>query len=97
MRAADVLLDLDDEQCALSTDIALTRVRLREARGPVPTLLQADGVVTVPAVGDGSPEDQGARELATLRELVQRRAAAGGPLPPGNCGVEIEPVSGRRG
>jgi NTE family protein len=97
MRAADVLLDLDEEQCALSTDIALTRVRLREARGPVPTLLQADDVVTVPAVGDGSSEDRGAEELATLRDLVQRRADAGGPLPPGHCDVEIERVSGRRG
>lgn len=81
MRAADVLLDLDDHQCALSADIARTRMRLRLARGPIPGLLQSDAA-------DGAPDpDAEAHELAHLAELVTTREAAGAPLPPGGCGL----------
>ncbi len=82
MRAADVLLDLDEEQCALSAEIARTRVRLRESRGPIPGLLQRD-----PALGVAQPVREGA-ELATLATLVARRREAGAPLPPGACGLD---------
>ena len=82
MRAADVLLDLDDEQCALSLEIACTRMRLRSARGPIPGLLQSDAE-------DGAPDAEAeARELVTLEKLVGERRAAGAPLPPGSCGLE---------
>ena len=81
MRAADVLLDLDDEQCALSVEIARTRMRLRTARGPIPGLLQPDAADT------GPDPDAEAHELARLEELVTARRAAGAPLPPGGCGI----------
>jgi Predicted esterase of the alpha-beta hydrolase superfamily len=81
MRAADVLLDLDDDQCALSADIARTRMRLRLARGPIPGLLQSDA-----ADGAADPEAE-AHELAGLGALVGARRAAGAPLPPGGCGL----------
>ena len=82
MRAADVLLDLDDEQCALSLEIACTRMRLRSARGPIPGLLQSDAE-------DGAPDAEAeADELATLEKLVGERRAAGAPLPPGSCGLD---------
>lgn len=81
MRAADVLLDLDAEQCALSLDIARTRMRLRAARGPIPGLLQADAAV---ALADPDAE---ARELIALESLVSARRDAGAPLPPGSCGL----------
>lgn len=80
MRAADVLLGLDEDSCALSTEIARCRMRLREARGPVAGLLQ-DG-----DAGQPDPVAE-ARELAVLGDLVARRRASGAPLPPGECGL----------
>lgn len=80
MRAADVLLGLDAEQSALSVEIARTRVRLRETRGAIPSLLQ--GAIVAP---EALPDAE-ARELATLGELIERRRASGAPLPPGPCG-----------
>ncbi|MGZ4675666.1 MAG: patatin-like phospholipase family protein [Acidimicrobiia bacterium] len=82
MRAADVLLDLDEDQCALSAEIARTRIRLRTARGPVPGLLQTDGPGSEP-----DPEAE-AEALAHLGELVARRRSSGAPLPPGPCGLD---------
>src|SRR6185503_19234131 len=80
MRAADVILELDDDE-ALSAEIARARMRLRAAKGPVPTLLQAE----LPDMGTpGDPE----KEQATLVELVERRRASGAPMPPGPCGTE---------
>lgn len=82
MRAADVLLDLDDHLCALSADIARTRMKLRLARGPIPGLLQSDAA-------DGAPDPAAeAHELAALDTLVDARRAAGAPLPPGGCGLD---------
>lgn len=81
MRAADVLLDLDEEQCALSSEIARTRMRLRASRGVVPGLLQSDSPALEP---DPAME---AVEVAALEELVARRRASGAPLPPGPCGL----------
>jgi predicted acylesterase/phospholipase RssA len=87
MRAADVLLDLDEEQCELSAEIARTRVRLREAEGPVLALLAATDVPVLP------PEEMAAtvaRERTRLADLVARRQESGAPLPPGDCGVETD-------
>lgn len=82
MRAADVLLGLGDEQAALSAEIARTRVRIREAEGPIA------GLLPPPA---GEPDDP-TRTASTIAEaraqlavLVARRRAAGAPLPPGDC------------
>jgi len=85
MRAADVLLDLEEDVSALSAEIARCRVRLRRARGVVPGLLQ-DGD------GTGPDPDAEARELVVLDELVDRRRACGAPLPPGDCGVGASPA-----
>ena len=80
MRAADVILELDDED-ALSAEIARARMRLRAAKGPVPGLLQAE----LPDMG--TPGDV-EKEQATLAELVARRRASGAPMPPGPCGTD---------
>lgn len=82
MRAADVLLDLDPDQCAISTEIARARMEIRAARGTVPGLLQtaAERTAIDPAA------ESAAR--ARLEALVEQRRAAGAPLPPGRCGVE---------
>jgi hypothetical protein len=85
MRAADVLLDLDEEESRLSAEIARTRMRLRAARGPVPGLLQEE----LPDMGP-VPDDVAA-EHAKLSELVERRRASGAPMPPGPCGTDPEP------
>jgi NTE family protein len=82
MRAADVILELDDED-ALSAEIARARMRLRAAKGPVPGLLQAE----LPDMG--TPGDV-EKEQATLAELVARRRASGAPMPPGPCGTDEE-------
>ena len=82
MRAADVLLELDEEESELSAEIARTRMRLRAARGPVPGLLQEE----LPDMGP-VPDDV-ATEHARLCELVERRRASGAPMPPGPCGTD---------
>ncbi len=93
MRAADVLLDLEAEVCALSADIARCRVRIRRARGAVAGLLQDGGETEPDPVAE-------ARELAELAALVERRRACGAPLPPGMCGVRAlrppEPATDRK-
>ncbi len=81
MRAADVLLDLDPEQCDLSAEIARTRMRLRAARGPVAGLLEGADAATGP---DTAAE---AQELATLAGLLEARLRSGAPLAPGDCGL----------
>ncbi len=81
MRAADVLLDLDEDQCALSAEIARTRMRLRATRGAVPGLLAPDLAAVL-----ADPEAE-QRELATLARLVEQRVSAGAPLAPGGCGL----------
>ena len=84
MRAADVILELDDEEAQLSAEIARARMRLRAAKGPVPGLLQEElpdmGAVTADA----------AKERDTLRKLVEFRRASGAPMPPGSCGTDVE-------
>ena len=79
MRAADVLLDLDAEQCALSTEIARTRVEIRAARGMAAGLLQAASSAAEP---DAAME---AAARARLADLVHQRRETGAPLPPGEC------------
>lgn len=81
MRAADVLLDLDEAQCALSAEIARTRVRIRIARGAVPGLLEVEAPAREPQ------PDVEAAELAQLAVLLDARRDAGAPLPPGDCGL----------
>jgi predicted acylesterase/phospholipase RssA len=81
MRAADVILELDDDEQELSAEIARTRMRLRAAKGPVPGLLQEELQDMGPLTAD--VED----EHATLCELVERRRASGAPMPPGTCGI----------
>jgi NTE family protein len=81
MRAADVLLDLDDDQRALSAEIVRCRMRLRLARGPVSGLLQEDQPFEPDPVAE-------ARELVLLDQLVHRRRVSGAPLPPGAFGLD---------
>jgi hypothetical protein len=82
MRAADVLLDLGPEAAALSGEIARARMRIRAAEGHVL------GFLTDPPSEPLDPV-QSAEVVATecehLASLVDRRRAAGAPLPPGNC------------
>jgi predicted acylesterase/phospholipase RssA len=82
MRAADVLLDLDDDIRELSTEIARSRMRLRLTRGPIAGLLQ-QGI----AEGVDDPEAE-AVELKVLAELVGRRRESGAPMPPGASGLD---------
>src|SRR4051794_4517894 len=82
MRAADVILELDDED-SLSAEIARARMRLRAAKGVVPGLLEAE----LPDMG--TPGDV-EKEQAVLAELVVRRRASGAPMPPGSCGTVEE-------
>jgi NTE family protein len=82
MHAADVLLGLDGEQRALTTEIATTRMEIRTARGPVPGLLQGAAERTV---ADPVAE---ARARGRLEALVEARRASGAPLPPGPWGLE---------
>jgi hypothetical protein len=82
MRAADVILELDEDEAALSAEIARTRMRLRAAKGPVPGLLQEELPDMGPVVADVEAEH------ATLCELVERRKASGAPMPPGPCGTD---------
>src|SRR3954471_1520107 len=82
MRAADVILELDDED-SLSAEIARARMRLRAAKGIVPGLLEAE----LPNMG--TPGDV-EKEQAVLAELVARRRASGAPMPPGPCGTDEE-------
>lgn len=81
MRAADVLLDLDEDQRALTTEIAKTRMEIRSARGPVPGLLQTPAEAAVDPAAEAVAQ-------ARLEVLVEQRRAAGAPLPPGMCGVD---------
>jgi predicted acylesterase/phospholipase RssA len=86
MRAADVLLGLNDEHAALSAEIARTRMRIRAAEGPVAGFAE-------PQVDPLSPEEAGTilvQETARLHDLIEARRSVGAPLPPGDC----EPVSG---
>jgi predicted acylesterase/phospholipase RssA len=85
MRAADVLLGLGEEQVELSAEIARTRMRIRDAQGPIAALLGATGATVV------TPEEAAAnltRERKRLRTLVDRRREAGAPLPPSGCDAE---------
>jgi hypothetical protein len=84
MRAADVILELDDDEAELSAEIARARMRLRAAKGPVPGLLQEELPDMGAVVADA------AEEHATLCELVERRRASGAPMPPGPCGTEVD-------
>jgi NTE family protein len=76
MRAADVLLGLNDEQRMLTADIARTRMGLRDLEGPVPSFL-------------GSSAQARSAEASNQRSELQRRLTAaigrrrdlGGPLP----------------
>ena len=83
MRAADVLLELDDEESELSAEIARTRMRLRAAKGPVPGLLQEE----LPDMGTACRRRR-RRSTPRLCELVERRRASGAPMPPGPCGTD---------
>jgi predicted acylesterase/phospholipase RssA len=84
MRAADVILELDDDEAELSAEIARARMRLRAAKGPVAGLLQEELPDMGAVVADA------AEEHATLCELVERRRASGAPMPPGPCGTEVD-------
>lgn len=81
MRAADLLLGLDERSTALSTELTRTRIALREQAGPLPALFGSVPTATDPATTttwvDG-PETLTAR----LREQATARREAGSPLPP---------------
>lgn len=79
MRAADTLLGLGAEECALSREIAQCRVRLRFAEGPVA------GFLGETLGSTGRDEEALVREQATLARLVEARRELGAPLPPGAC------------
>jgi NTE family protein len=77
MRAADVMLGLNDEQRELTAAITRTRMELRDLEGPV-----ASPLGTAP-FRPATPA-QAASELSELRKrlgsLTERRRALGGPL-----------------
>ncbi|HEY7440399.1 MAG TPA: patatin-like phospholipase family protein [Acidimicrobiia bacterium] len=82
MRAADVLLDLGDEQSEITAEIARARMRIREAEGPVL------GLLLNPILDNRSPEEREraiAKERARIDRLVERRREVDAPLPPGDC------------
>jgi predicted acylesterase/phospholipase RssA len=78
LRAADVLLELDDEARALTRAITQTRVRLRRLDGALATLFGGD------ATGRSEPdEDTTAEEMTSLlARQVRARRDLGAPLPP---------------
>jgi len=82
MRAADVLLGLGPEQAEISAEIAKSRMRIREAEGPVAQLLGP--LDEIPALLEDGPRII-REEKARLAKLVDRRRETGAPLPPGDC------------
>lgn len=76
MRAADVVLGLNDEQRGLTADITQTRMRLRDLDGPVPSFL---GSAAPPR---SSRASNPRREIEhRLSAVTRRRRDLGGPLP----------------
>ena len=84
MRAADLLLGLDETTRYLATELTRTRMLLRELAGPLPTLFGTDPaalleprIPAVPAWTDGKET-----LTARLHEQTASRLALGAPLPP---------------
>lgn len=82
LRAADLLLGLDEEARALTTDITRARMRIRDAEGPV-----VGPFVSTEATELEPLERAGviATETTELARLVARRRSLGAPVPPGGC------------
>ncbi|MCU1498098.1 MAG: hypothetical protein JWM47_2051 [Acidimicrobiales bacterium] len=75
LRAADVLLGLDQEARGLSTTITLARMGLRAHAGPLPSLFGADD-------GDRTPAESVDSLTSRLRDGVRARRHRGLPVPP---------------
>jgi hypothetical protein len=80
MRAADVVLALDEESRRLSAEIARTRMALRDTTGPVAGPFGSTRAT--PARND-APEPSADEVRSRLDALVSRRRDAGLPLAPG--------------
>jgi len=91
LRAADVLLELGDEERMLTAEITRSRMRLRDLEGPVP----GPFVTTEPEeLTDAECQERRFAELDGLARLVEQRASMGAPLPPGGCGVRTDALRG---
>ena len=77
MRAADLLLGLDQAACDLTTALTRTRIDLRRLAGPLPSLFGSDEPAPTPGWHDGE-----ITLTARLREQTLARQAIGAPLPP---------------
>jgi NTE family protein len=92
MRAADVVLGLNDRLRQLTADITRTRMDLRDLDGGIPSFLGAIPLRRAIA-GDGSSRRKELERLLT--ELTERRCELGGPLPPSSADwMEATPVRG---
>lgn len=79
MRAADVILGLNDQQRQLTADITRTRMARRDLGGPLPSFLGGASPRRRRPAGEASAH---LAELAErLDQLTARRRELGGPLP----------------
>ena len=82
MHTADLVCGLDPKLANLTVEITRTRMALREAAGPLPSLFGAN-IDDRPETDDPDGWVDGELTLrARLREQVQARHDMGGPLPP---------------
>jgi NTE family protein len=79
MRAADVVLGLNDEQRELTTKITRVRMGLRDLDGPVPSFL---GAALPRRAVSGEASTKRTELRRRLTELTRRRRDLGGPLAP---------------
>ncbi|CAN5512480.1 hypothetical protein BH10ACT1_BH10ACT1_28360 [soil metagenome] len=85
LRAADVLLGLDEEACAHSTALTEARMGLRRHAGPLPSLFGTEDP-------EATPVDDVDTLTARLRRHVRARRASGAPVPPGLLAWDDQPV-----
>jgi NTE family protein len=83
MRAADVVLGLNDQLRQLTGEITRTRMDLRDLDGAIPSFLGAAPLRRVMA-GDAAARRQALQRR--LSELTEGRRDLGGPLPPSSTG-----------
>lgn len=80
LRAADTLLGLDPDRCALSTELTRTRMALRALAGPLPSLFGTDAAERDASLAD-LPDADTAALTARLHDQVTTRRHLGAPLP----------------